>query len=143
MKLVHQVPRSTFTYLTEGFLAGDQTSLRNQVLARVPGFLSSLMESPNAEVLFLARAAVADGGSVTSENVRYVKRLTGLSPLRYGGTRLKCALPARQCPWSSTGGLASFPSSSLSVVRSIGARRTQTEWRQFWSPSAPHSLTEI
>ena len=26
VKLVHQVPRSTFTYLTEGYLAGDETS---------------------------------------------------------------------------------------------------------------------
>ena len=35
---------------------------------------------------------------MTSENVRYVKRLTGLNPLRYGGTRLKCALPSQAVP---------------------------------------------
>ena len=98
VKLVPQVPTSTFTYLMQGYLAGDQTSLRNQVLARVPGFLSSIMESPSAEVRFLARLAVADGRSVTLENVRYVKRLPGLIPLRYSGTRLKCSLPSQAVP---------------------------------------------
>jgi hypothetical protein len=34
VKLVHDVPRSTFTYLVEGFLAKEQTSLRNQILSR-------------------------------------------------------------------------------------------------------------
>ena len=81
VKLVHQVPRSTYTYLVEGYLAGGETSLRNQVLARVPGFLISLLQSPSAEVRFLSRVALADGGSVTSQNVRYVKKLTGLSPV--------------------------------------------------------------
>ena len=42
VKLVHQVLRSTFTYLMKGYLAGDQPILRKQMLARIPGFLSSL-----------------------------------------------------------------------------------------------------
>ena len=98
VKLAHHVPRNTFTYLTEGFLAGQEISLRNQVLARVSGFLSSVMESPSPEVRFLARVVVADGGSVTSENVRYVKSVSGLSPLKYGGSRMKCALPNQAVP---------------------------------------------
>ena len=98
MKLIHQVPRSTFTYLVEGYLAGGETSLRNQVLARVPGFLISLLESPSAEVRFLSRVVAPDGGSVTSQNVRYFKKLTGLSPLQYGGITLKCALATQTVP---------------------------------------------
>ena len=98
VKLVHQVPRSTYTYLVEGYLAGGETSLRNQVLARVPGVLISLLQSSSAEVRFLARVALADGGSVTSQNVRYVKKLTGLSPVQYGGNRLKSALSSQTVP---------------------------------------------
>ena len=98
VKLTHRLPRNTFTYLTEGYLAGEETSLRNQVLGRFPGFLQSLLESPSPEVRFLARVVVADGGSVTSKNIRYVKNVSGLSPLRYGGNRIKCALPCQTVP---------------------------------------------
>ena len=41
---------------------------------------------------------VADGESVTSGNVRYMKNVSGLSPLQYGGSRLKCALPNQAVP---------------------------------------------
>jgi hypothetical protein len=37
VKLIFGVPRSTFNYQVE-LLAEDQTSLRNQILARYPGF---------------------------------------------------------------------------------------------------------
>ena len=98
VKLTHGVPRNTYTYLTEGFLAGKETSLRNQVLGRFPGFLQSLLDSPSSEVRFLARVVVSDGGSVTSDNIRHIKSVSGLSPLRYGGARIKCALPCQSVP---------------------------------------------
>ena len=98
MKLTHRVPRNTFTYLAEGFLTGKETSLRNQVLGRFPGFLQSLLESPSSEVRFLARVVVADGGSVTSDNIRHIRSVSGLSPLRYSGARIKCALPFQTVP---------------------------------------------
>ena len=98
VKLVNGVPRSTFTYLTEGFLARDQPSLKNKVLGRLPSFLSSLRESPSPELRFLARVVMSDGGSVTSENIRYVKKVSGLSPLKYGGARFRSALPSQAVP---------------------------------------------
>ena len=79
-------------------MAGEETSLRNQVLGRFPGFLQSLLESPSPEVRFLARVVVADGGSVTSENICHIKNVSGLSPLRYGGSRIKCSLPCQTVP---------------------------------------------
>ena len=91
-------PSSTFSYLTEGFLAGDEPSLRNKVLSRLPGFLSSLLESPSPELRFLARVVVADAGSVTSENIRYAKSISGPSPLMYGGARFRSALPRKEVP---------------------------------------------
>ena len=50
VKLVYRVPRSTYTYLVEGYLAATQTSLRNQIVSRYPGFYRSLMCSPSKEV---------------------------------------------------------------------------------------------
>ena len=98
VKLVHGVPRSTFTYLTEGYLAGDETSLRNQVLGRYPGFLQSLLESPSQEVRFLSRVTLADRGSVTYDNIQYLKSLSGLSPVIYSAARIKSALPKQSVP---------------------------------------------
>ena len=47
---------------------------------------------------FLARVVVTDGGSVTSENIRYVKSVSGLSPLKYGWARFRSALPSQAVP---------------------------------------------
>ena len=53
VKLVYGVPRSTFTYLVEGYLASEHVSLRKQVLARYLGFFRSLLGSPSKEVEYL------------------------------------------------------------------------------------------
>ena len=49
VKLVYGVPRSTYTYLVEGFLAKDEKSLRNQVLSRYPGFYKKLQFLPTQQ----------------------------------------------------------------------------------------------
>ena len=87
-------------HLPDGGLPGwgRDKQLRNQVLARVPGLLSSLLESPITKVCFLARALVADGGSGTLENMRCIKSLPGLSPLQSGGAKLHYALPGQAVP---------------------------------------------
>ena len=38
VKLCYDIPRNTFTYLVEGYLAADVAPLRNQVMARYEGF---------------------------------------------------------------------------------------------------------
>jgi hypothetical protein len=65
VKLVHDVPRSTFTYMVEGFLAKDQVSLRNQILSRYPGFYRKLLLSPSKEVRMLLRMVDSDQRSTT------------------------------------------------------------------------------
>ena len=47
VKLVFNIPRSTFTYLIEGYFAVDHLSLRNQVLSRYPTFYRNLLNSPS------------------------------------------------------------------------------------------------
>ena len=54
VKLALNFPRSTFTYLVEGFLAKDHISLRNQVLSRYPSFVQNLLSSPSKEIRLLA-----------------------------------------------------------------------------------------
>ena len=81
VKLVHEVPRSTFTYLVEGFFASEQSSLRSQILSRYPGFLQKLQSSPSKEIRMLVRIVQVDPRSTTCKNIRYIERLTGLDKL--------------------------------------------------------------
>ena len=98
VKLSYGVTRKTFTYLVEGYLAGSETSLRNQVVGRYPDFLQSLLQSPSLEVQVLSRVAVADPSSTTRKNIEYVKLLSGLHPAQYGSARVKAALPISTVP---------------------------------------------
>ena len=99
VKLVNGVPRSTFTYLVEGFFASGQHSLRNQVLSRYSGFFRSLMQSPSREVRALARIVSSDPRSSTCKNLRYLGKLTRLNqPEFYSSARIKLALPVREVP---------------------------------------------
>ena len=98
VKLTHGVPRSTFTYLVEGFLAGQETSLRNQVLGRYPGFLQSLLQSPSLEVQVLYQVAALDPSSTTRQNIQYVTQLCGVNPTQYGAACVAASLPISHVP---------------------------------------------
>ena len=99
IKLVYGVPRSTFTYLVEGFLAGDQVSLRNQVLSRYPGFYRSRLNSSSKEVRNLARIVSRYHRSTTYRNLKYLERLTKLRhPEFYTAFKIKEALPVQTVP---------------------------------------------
>ena len=76
VKLFYGVPHSTFTYLVEGYFANNQTSLRNQILARYPGFYRKLLSFPSKEVRVLARMVSADPRSTTCLNLRYLREVT-------------------------------------------------------------------
>ena len=89
VKLVHDIPRSTFTYLVEGYFAKNHVTLRNQVLSRYPGFFQGLLKSPSKEVKLLANVVSRDPRSNTFQNLKYVKSLSGLSPWDYSSTRIK------------------------------------------------------
>ena len=96
VKLVHGVPRSTFTYLVEGFLAKDETSLRNQILSRYPGFFRNLLCSPSKEIRMLVRIIQDDPRSTTCQNLRYLRKLTNLeSAETYSSWRIRKELPEK------------------------------------------------
>ena len=82
VKLTHRVPRSTHTYIVEGFLATEHVTLRNQVLGRYSAFLQGLLKSPSPEVQLMSRVMIHSPGSNTRDNIRYIEELTGLK-LRY------------------------------------------------------------
>ena len=99
VKLIHGLPRSTFTFLVEGYFASGATSLRNQILSRYSGFYRNLLQSPSREVRFLARVVSSDPRSSTCSNLKYLAKMTGLNqPQFYSSTRVKAALPVRQVP---------------------------------------------
>ena len=99
VKLAWEVPRSTFTYLVEGFLAGDQISLRNQILSRYPGFFRGLFSSPSREVRLLARLVKNDPRSTTCRNLRYIRKMTGLQQAEsFSSWRIKGALGMLEVP---------------------------------------------
>ena len=82
------MPRSTFTYLVEGHLAVEHTSLRNQILSRYPAFYRKLLQSPSKEVRVLARMVSADPRSSTCTNLRYLQNMTGFAaPEFYSNAR--------------------------------------------------------
>ena len=99
VKLVWEVPRSTFTYLVEGYLAGEQLSLRNQILSRYPGFFRGLLSSPSREVRLLARLVKNDPRSTTCRNLRYIRKMTGLQQAEsFSSWRIKGALGMLEVP---------------------------------------------
>ena len=98
VKLMNDIPRSTFTYLVEGYFAQNQTSLRNQVLARYTGFFHSLLNSPSEEVRLLVNLVARDPSSNTADNLAYVRELTQLSPWNFSPGRIKTALPSLEVP---------------------------------------------
>ena len=96
---MHGLPRNTFTYLVEGFLAADQTSLRNQVLCRYPGFYRSLLNSPSREVRILVRLVSNDPKSTTCRNLKHLARITCLEkPQLYCSWRIREVLPVQYVP---------------------------------------------
>ena len=99
VKLVWGVPRSTYTYLVEGYYAEKHTSLRNQILSRYPGFFRSLMSSPSREVRLLVRIVRDDPRSHTCLNLRYLRAMTGLDQVeKYASWRVIDALGRKSVP---------------------------------------------
>jgi hypothetical protein len=99
VKLVWGVARSTFRYLVEGFFAGEQISLRNQILSRYHGFFRGLLSSPSKEIRILARIVKDDPRSTTCRNLRYLSQKTAMQQVEsFSSWRVKEALGKRQVP---------------------------------------------
>ena len=99
VKLTWGVPRSCYTYLVEGFLAKDQTPLRNKILARYPGFFQSLLESPSKEVRMLVNMVKKDPRSTTCVNLRYIRMKTKLDEAeQFSSFRIRQELPIQEVP---------------------------------------------
>ena len=99
VKLVYGVPRNTFTYLVEGFLASEMVSMRNQILSRYAGFHRKLMNSPSREVRGLVRIVSHDPRSTTCTNLRLLKEKSKMNqPELYSSAHVKAALPVQTVP---------------------------------------------
>ena len=98
VKLTFEVPRSTFTYLVEGYLAKDFVSLRNQILGRYPSFFQKLLKSPSKEIRLLANIVGRDPKSTTYKNIQHVKNLSSLDPWDFSSQSIKIQLPVKKVP---------------------------------------------
>ena len=99
VKLLYMVPRNTFTYLVEGFLAGDQTTFRNQILSRYPGFYRKLLTCPSKEVRVLARMVSADPRPTTCANLKYLREITNQDQVEWlSSWRVRDSLPVQRVP---------------------------------------------
>ena len=99
VKLVHEIPRSTFTYPVEGFFAANHQSLRNQVSSRYPGFFRGLLNSPSKEIRFLVNIVKNDPRSTICTNLKYLEKITQLNqPQFFISARVRAALPVKQVP---------------------------------------------
>ena len=92
IKLIWNVPRSTYTYIVENLLAINFQTLRNQIYSRYSTFFQSLLSSSSKEVSFLANIVSRDCQSVTARNLRLVENAAGGSPWDYSSNRLKSQL---------------------------------------------------
>ena len=83
----------------EGYLAEDQTPLRNQILARYPGFFRGLLASPSKEVRLLARIVCNDPRSTTCRNLRYLRQKTGMAQAeQFSSWKVREALTVKKVP---------------------------------------------
>ena len=110
-RLAWNVPRQTFTYLIEGHLCKDMTSLKNQILSRYPCFVRKLLDSPSKEIRFLVKNVINDQRSITARNITYIQNLTDLDVLNYASWRIKQCLPIKTVP-----NVDSWRTSLLSII---------------------------
>ena len=103
VKLAHDLPRSTFTYLVEGFLSDGHPSFRYH------RFYRSLLSSPSREIL--ARIVSEDPRSTTCTNLKYLKKMTNLNqPQFYSAVSVKRWLfLSSKSPKKNNGDLVSWP----------------------------------
>ena len=94
VKDVWGVPRQTHTVFTR-WLAGGHTSLRDDLLARWPNFLRSLLTGPSPEAAVVARMAAADVRSTTAANNRVVEECCGQPALTATTAEVRAALAAQ------------------------------------------------
>ena len=124
VKLVFDVPRSTFTYLVEGFFASNFQSLRNQIYSRFAGFYRKLLMSPSKEVQLLARLVKSDPRSTTRKNLNMLSEKTSMAePQLYSSERLRVALPAKTVPEAENWRLGLM--TNLLIVRDEKLKRTE------------------
>ena len=105
IKLIHDVPRSTYTYLVEGYFANGFVSLRNRALSRYSNFFHKLLTSPSREIRLLANIVSRDPHSVTAKNIKHIKELTDLSVWDFASWRIKETLPVKTVPECENGDL--------------------------------------
>ena len=98
MKLCHNVPRSTHTYLVENVLASKFTPIKTEIMARYGKFYSSLVTSRSTEVQFMSSIVMKDVRSTTSRNLALIRKESGVNTLVVSARNVRESVPRREFP---------------------------------------------
>ena len=102
VKLSWEVPRSTHTFLVDGFLGSGLPTVRQQILSRYPKFFRSLLDSPSHEVAVVARLVGNNARTTTGKNLLNLRLETGLNIVTAPLSQIKSQLSNVNLPAAST-----------------------------------------
>lgn len=77
VKLTHDIPRSTHTYIVENILAPNYLPVKTELMARFLKFHDNLLSSQSLEVKVLVSIVKQDVRSVTAKNMALIARQCG------------------------------------------------------------------
>ena len=98
VKLTHNCPRSTKTWIVENLLAQNFIPVKTELMARYANFYKSLKASNSYEVSFLAEVVSEDVRSTTARNLNLIRVETDTDPLTTGANTVRKAVKKTEIP---------------------------------------------
>ena len=109
VKLIYNIPRSTHTYIVENLLAKNYLPVKTELMARSINFLSSLSNSPSTEVKMLVNVVLKDKRTVTSKNLEYIKKKSGIESASLSPNDVRNLVPLSEVPENQQWRLSLLP----------------------------------
>ena len=89
VKLAHNVPRGTKTFIVDNFLAVNFLPVIQEMYARYANFIKALGTSPSLEVRHLFNIVKSNVQSTTGLNINKIQRDTGLDPCKNSSSAIR------------------------------------------------------
>ena len=98
VKLAHNVPRGTKTFLVDNFLADSFPPVIQELYARYVKFLKALRTSPSQEIKHLFNMVKTDVQSNTGLNINMIQRDTSLDPCKVNSSQVRSVKMKTEVP---------------------------------------------
>ena len=98
VKLVHEVPRNTKTFIVDNFLAREFDHVMKELFSRYVNFVKSLRKSSSVEIRSLFEIIGYNCQSSTGRNLYFIRTETGLDPYRISSRHIKNLDMRQQIP---------------------------------------------